>query len=815
MARWRGGIELAGHDARREAPVGGDDLVRPDHREAVAQGDHDRRRDAGQLRGQHQVLGDVHAPGPGRVVEPVRPEQVERVGGAGVDGCEPALHVVGDQLRFGQLGERRQGDAERPAAIGRTVADVAVDDVTFEPQTAHVLLLNRHMDRCPSIRSRARSGHTARADPPGRSYISASISARLGPDGPAGTGREGVRWTSRSTGRRSSSMPRPGDRCSTSCGCDCGLRSMKDGCAPEGSCGACTVIVDGHAVVSCARPAERVAGRTVETLEGLPADVRALWADAFVATGASQCGYCSPGIVMKAEALLRRDPEPAREAIARALAGNLCRCTGYASIIDAIELAAGIRRGRPGRAGRPCRGARRVRGPVRGTRARPRARSRSSGTWSRRECSTVPCASRACRERVVRRIDTSRGGGGAGRGGGPDRGRRARTARAGTDRAGLAAAGGRGRDDPVRRRHPGGGRRRDARGGRGGRGAGGRRAGAADAGDRPLRCPGRRRAGDPRGRQRRRTPRSSGAGMSMRRSPPRRTWRAGASARSRSSTRSWSRRQPSRCRAAPPDRTASSWPDHRVHVYSPGQGAWEDRRQVASFLGLAPAEVLVTQVSTGGAFGGKEDLSVQGAGGAARGAHGPAGPAPALPPREHAVPRQAPPDVAGLHRGLRRGGPPRGGAGPHRRGQRRLRERRWQGPGARGGPRLRAVPGPERGRGGDSGLHQQPAVGRDARVRGEPGRVRDGGRAGHAGRAGRHRRLGDPLAQRARRRRPVHDRAADGGGGRRPRHAARRPGCLQRCEVRRHRLRHQERGRGQRPAGARARGPAAGGRTAP
>src|SRR5512141_1009454 len=80
----------------------------------------------------------------------------------------------------------------------------------------------------------------------------------------------------------------------------CGLRSMKDGCSPEGSCGACTVIVDGHAVVSCARPAERVEGRIVETVEGLPEDARRLWADAFVATGASQCGYCSPGIVMKA-----------------------------------------------------------------------------------------------------------------------------------------------------------------------------------------------------------------------------------------------------------------------------------------------------------------------------------------------------------------------------------------------------------------------------------------------------------------------------------------------------------------------------------
>ena len=124
-----------------------------------------------------------------------------------------------------------------------------------------------------------------------------------------------------------------------------GLRSMKDGCSPEGSCGACTVIVDGHAVVSCARPAERAEGRVVETLEGLPDGTRALWADAFVTTGASQCGYCSPGIVMKAEALLRREAAPGRDAVAKALAGNLCRCTGYASIIDAVELAAAVRRG--------------------------------------------------------------------------------------------------------------------------------------------------------------------------------------------------------------------------------------------------------------------------------------------------------------------------------------------------------------------------------------------------------------------------------------------------------------------------------------
>src|SRR5437899_11573040 len=127
----------------------------------------------------------------------------------------------------------------------------------------------------------------------------------------------------------------------------CGLPSVKDGCAPEGSCGACTVIVDGKAVVSCAQPATRAAGRSVVTQEGLSSEQRELWADCFVAAGASQCGFCSPGILMKAEAMLGPNPDPSREETARALAGNLCRCTGYVKIIDAIRLAAGCRRGEP------------------------------------------------------------------------------------------------------------------------------------------------------------------------------------------------------------------------------------------------------------------------------------------------------------------------------------------------------------------------------------------------------------------------------------------------------------------------------------
>src|SRR5208282_3671867 len=103
----------------------------------------------------------------------------------------------------------------------------------------------------------------------------------------------------------------------------------------EGSCGACTVIVDGKAVVSCAQAASRFEGRSITTQEGLSAPERQLWADCFVAAGASQCGFCSPGIVMKAETLLAKSADPTREQVAAALAGNLCRCTGYVKVVDA------------------------------------------------------------------------------------------------------------------------------------------------------------------------------------------------------------------------------------------------------------------------------------------------------------------------------------------------------------------------------------------------------------------------------------------------------------------------------------------------
>ncbi|MEZ5116634.1 MAG: selenium-dependent xanthine dehydrogenase [Candidatus Nanopelagicales bacterium] len=127
----------------------------------------------------------------------------------------------------------------------------------------------------------------------------------------------------------------------------CGVTSAKDGCAPEGSCGACTVLVEGKAVVSCAQPAARFAGREVTTQEGLGEDVRELWARCFQAAGASQCGFCSPGILMKSEALLAKNPDPTRDQVAAGLSGNLCRCTGYVKVVDAVLLAARARHGEP------------------------------------------------------------------------------------------------------------------------------------------------------------------------------------------------------------------------------------------------------------------------------------------------------------------------------------------------------------------------------------------------------------------------------------------------------------------------------------
>ncbi len=128
-----------------------------------------------------------------------------------------------------------------------------------------------------------------------------------------------------------------------------GATGTKEGCG-EGECGACTVLLDGRAVASCLLPALEAQGATVQTVEGLresngePSAVQR----AFIDKGGVQCGFCTPGMVMATTALLRENPTPTDDEIRAGLVGNLCRCTGYVQIIDAVKQAASaVSKGRP------------------------------------------------------------------------------------------------------------------------------------------------------------------------------------------------------------------------------------------------------------------------------------------------------------------------------------------------------------------------------------------------------------------------------------------------------------------------------------
>jgi aerobic carbon-monoxide dehydrogenase small subunit len=129
---------------------------------------------------------------------------------------------------------------------------------------------------------------------------------------------------------------------------DLGLTGTKEGCG-EGECGACTVLLDGAVVDSCLVPICQVEGSDVRTVEGLAADspegaVLDPLQQAFLETGGAQCGICTPGMLMSARAYLQAGGGPDEDAIREAIAGNLCRCTGYTKIIDAIAMAAGAGR---------------------------------------------------------------------------------------------------------------------------------------------------------------------------------------------------------------------------------------------------------------------------------------------------------------------------------------------------------------------------------------------------------------------------------------------------------------------------------------
>jgi aerobic carbon-monoxide dehydrogenase small subunit len=121
------------------------------------------------------------------------------------------------------------------------------------------------------------------------------------------------------------------------------LTGTKEGCG-QGECGACTVLLDGQAVNACLFPVLEAEGRAVTTIEGLAGPDGALHPlqEAFIHYGAVQCGFCTPGMILSAKALLEENPHPAEEAIRTALAGNFCRCTGYAQIIQAVQSLSGF-----------------------------------------------------------------------------------------------------------------------------------------------------------------------------------------------------------------------------------------------------------------------------------------------------------------------------------------------------------------------------------------------------------------------------------------------------------------------------------------
>jgi carbon-monoxide dehydrogenase small subunit len=137
-------------------------------------------------------------------------------------------------------------------------------------------------------------------------------------------------------GHETEFLAKPGTTLLTALRESLGLTAAKQGCA-QGTCGACVVIVDERPVPSCLIPVETISGATVRTLEGLGnGNALSPLQEAFVEGFATQCGYCTSGMLLAATALLAENPEPTRDDVIRAISGNVCRCTGYEAIIEAI-----------------------------------------------------------------------------------------------------------------------------------------------------------------------------------------------------------------------------------------------------------------------------------------------------------------------------------------------------------------------------------------------------------------------------------------------------------------------------------------------
>ncbi|HEX9161407.1 MAG TPA: selenium-dependent xanthine dehydrogenase [Thermoanaerobaculia bacterium] len=367
----------------------------------------------------------------------------------------------------------------------------------------------------------------------------------------------------------------------------CGIKSAKDGCAPQGQCGACLVLVDGHPRTSCATPVTAAEGHAITTLEGIGDDEQRTLARCFVAAAGLQCGFCIPGIALRAHALVAKNRNPTRAEIARALDPHLCRCTGYVKIIDAIALFARVRSGAamPELIESGGVGARLARynglDTVLGQRAFIDDMERPAMLYGALVLSPHAHA------RVVS-IDTARA-----------------LAHPGVIAVVTAA------DVPGTRRYgiiesdwPGfvaigedvrytgdviaavaANDETTAR----------EAAALVDVTYEPL------------------TPVfSTDHGEILGRTTIKRGDAEAALAASAHVVRgTWTTQRIEHAFLEPESALAEALDDGRLHVYSGGQGIFDDQRQIAAFLGLDLDNVLVEQVTAGGAFGGKEDLSVQ------------------------------------------------------------------------------------------------------------------------------------------------------------------------------------------------------------
>jgi xanthine dehydrogenase molybdenum-binding subunit len=380
----------------------------------------------------------------------------------------------------------------------------------------------------------------------------------------------------------------------------CGIVSLKDGCSPQGQCGCCLALIDGNPKVTCATPTEAVDGKDILTLEGVAVAERELIAKAFAAATGLQCGFCIPGIALRAKHLTDRKPEPSREEIAKAIDVHLCRCTGYVKIVDAIELIAKAKRGES--IPEPC-----ADGRVGRSLARYHAGEHALGDRPYVDDMTAPgmlhgalVLSPHARAKV-RRIDTSR-------------------ARAHPGVIAVATAA----DVPGERWY---GLIYDDWPGFVAEGEEVRCVGdvlaAVAAVDRHTAREAARLVDvgyeilppvlDPVASV------APGAAQVNPRHPnvlSRSVIRRGeVDAALRSSahvvTGTWATQRIEHLYLEPESAFAEPLPDGRLRLCSQGQGVFDDRRQVARFLGVPEERIFVELVPNGGAFGGKEDMSVQ------------------------------------------------------------------------------------------------------------------------------------------------------------------------------------------------------------